>query len=247
MDKERAWLVTEKYNGIESPEFFTDCERLEAGEPLAYVIGSIPFLDTTIYLDSCPLIPRPETEYWVHKAIKTIHDSGLTTSRVLDLCAGSGAIGVAVLKAIPDVMVDFAEIDERHHATIRKNIEANGIAPTRTHIYGGDLFQHIDGRYDFILANPPYIDPALGRTETSVKDFEPHQALYGGIDGIEIIHRIIEDTPLHLIGRGVLFMEHEPEQAEYIARLHVASQFSVTSLPDQYGVIRYSILQRLKK
>ena len=72
MNPEVDWLLNEKYHGEKTSAFFTDCVRLETGEPLAYVIGHIPFLDCTIYLDSRPLIPRVETEFWVEKLITTI-------------------------------------------------------------------------------------------------------------------------------------------------------------------------------
>ena len=87
------WLLKEKYKGVKSRAFLADCQELKAGVPLAYVIGSIPFLDTKIYLDSKPLIPRPETEYWTEQAIKSIKT--VASANVLDLCSGSVCIGVA--------------------------------------------------------------------------------------------------------------------------------------------------------
>src|SRR5512138_3415194 len=98
MVREEEWLLKEKWNGEKSEGFFADCQRLRDGEPLAYVIGHTPFLNTIIYLDSKPLIPRVETEFWVEKAIMEIQDFSrgqtLGTVQVLDVCAGSGCIGV---------------------------------------------------------------------------------------------------------------------------------------------------------
>ena len=99
MKKEITWLLKEKYNGIKDPSFYKDCQRLKDGEPLGYVIGQVPFLNTIIHLDSKPLIPRVETEYWVERAIEVIVKQASSVEkplRVLDLCAGSGCIGVAV-------------------------------------------------------------------------------------------------------------------------------------------------------
>ncbi len=103
MTQDEVWLLREKYQGVKTDAFFEDCARLKNGEPLAYIIGSIPFLNTTIFLDAHPLIPRPETEFWVEKAIA--HMNVRAPLRILDLCAGSGCIGVAVLTARKETRV----------------------------------------------------------------------------------------------------------------------------------------------
>ena len=106
MSQDIEWLLEEKYSGEKNDAFFADCKRLALGEPLGFLIGHVPFLDTTIYLDSKPLIPRPETEYWTEAVIADIKTNypardlentpGAEQLRVLDLCAGSGCIGVAI-------------------------------------------------------------------------------------------------------------------------------------------------------
>jgi release factor glutamine methyltransferase len=246
MNTEEMWLLKEKYDGEKTEGFFTDCARLASGEPLAYVIGHIPFLNTTIYLDdSHPLIPRPETEYWVEKVIKKIQDQGLTSITVLDLCAGSGCIGVAVLKVIPQARVDFAEIDPSHHATISKNIIMNSIDPSRANIFGGNLFENSTGKYDYILSNPPYIDSNLARTDTSVIAHEPHIALFGGDDGLSLIRQIIIDAPRFLAKSGTLVLEHEQEQSDAITVAAAIVGFRVNTHKDQFGIERYTHLTRI--
>ena len=146
MNQEQQWLLNEKYNGVKTPEFENDLKRLESGEPLAYVIGWQPFCGTKIYLDSHPLIPRSETEYWAKLVIDEIKTK--ESPKILDLCAGSGCIGVSIAKAIPDSIVDFVEIDKSHHTTILKNIKENGIDEKRTRIYGGDLFENVIDQYE---------------------------------------------------------------------------------------------------
>jgi release factor glutamine methyltransferase len=242
MTQEETWLLKEKYNGEETDGFSADCERLREGVPLAYVIGYVPFLDTTISLDSHPLIPRPETEFWTSRAIELMKKH--TALKVLDLCAGSGCIGVSVLKALPHAFVDFAEIDEAHHETISKNIVQNGIDVARSRIFGGDLFEHIADRYDAILSNPPYIDPHIDRAEDSVKRYEPHAALYGGKDGLEFITRILTDAQSHLLEAGILFMEHEPEQEAAIRKEAARLGYAALTHEDQYGIPRYTAFTR---
>lgn len=239
-NQDETWLLQEKYNGEKTAEFFADCKRLEAGEPLAYLIGHVQFLGTTIHLDSRPLIPRAETEFWVEKAIVGISRGEASGVTVLDLCAGSGCIGVAVGAHVADSHITFAEIDSEHLPTIEKNCLVNDIRNFT--IRTSDLLSEIEDSFDFILSNPPYIDPALDRTETSVKNHEPHLALYGGAHGCELIERIIKEAPNHLKPKGQLWLEHEPEQTPVIDSLGAASGFTVSTLPDQYGILRYSVL-----
>lgn len=295
-NQESAWLLEEKYGGVETEAFYADCEQLLAGTPLAYLIGQVPFLNCTIYLDSHPLIPRPETEYWVEQAITTIQaqstrrdleqntEGGLASSlKILDLCAGSGAIGVAVAKAVSDAHVTFAEIDPTHLSTITKNIKINLLGDSITEIIESDLFSalqkdvaasvfdevrsvgeflkepydeygdekigthnkeiHKQNRgFDYILTNPPYIDAAAYTVEASVIENEPHLALFGGSEGMEIIKRIIEVAPSHLNPDGQLWIEHEPAQVNTLAELALQNGFTIVTHPDQYGVPRFSIL-----
>lgn len=241
MNREQEWLLRDKYQGAECEAFRADCARLESGEPLAYIIGWVPFLTTKIYLDSKPLIPRPETEYWTAKAIAEINQSGNSSPKILDLCAGSGCIGIAMLAAVPDAACDFAELDRVHHATILKNVRENGIDESRIRIMGGSLFENVHDTYDVIVTNPPYIDPELSlRVEESVINHEPHLALFGGSAGMEPLSEIVQEAPAHLNPGGVLYLEHEPEQEFEIKKLLAGTE----SFPDQYGIARYSVWKK---
>lgn len=244
MNQDEQWLLKEKYHDKITNEFKADCERLQAGEPLAYLIGSIPFLSTTIHLDSHPLIPRPETEFWTEKAIKQIRGAALKEPKILDLCAGSGAIGVAVLKEVPEAQVTFAEIDPTHFPTIEKNIKeniSNPVPPTYS-VVQSDLFQNITGSFDYILTNPPYIDEEADTVDQSVVSFEPHRALFGGEKGILFIIEIITKARGYLTNTGELWIEHEPTQVDPIKKLAREAGFLCTVHTDQYGVARYSVL-----
>ncbi len=243
MQNETKKIIMETHGEIVK-QFHAACARLKAGEPLAYLIGTIPFLNTTIYLDSHPLVPRPETEYWVNKVITECFEPSKPT-KVLDLCAGSGCIGIAVLQAIPLSHVDFVELDKEHHSTIAKNIIANGIDLTRTHIFGGNLFENITEKYDFIFSNPPYIDKALNRTTDSVISYEPHLALFGGENGLDIISEIIMNAPCFLKEGGTLVIEHEPEQTGEIKNIAQHVQLGTETCKDQFGVLRFTYLTRL--
>lgn len=237
-----SWLLKEKFGGEKSDAFFADCKSLALGKPLAYLIGWTPFLNCKIWLDSLPLIPRPETEFWTEKAIEAMKQSTLKSPRVLDLCSGSGCIGVAVAKTIGDARVDFSEIDSSHIPTIKKNLHENGLSEEKSIVAHTNLFTGLSHKYDFIFSNPPYIDAALERADSSVIENEPYVALFGGKDGMEIITQIIEQASSHINPHGQMWLEHEPEQTDAINKLGRSHRFSVTTNRDQYGVERYSIL-----
>lgn len=244
MNQEEQWLLKEKYAGVPDAAFQADCKRLASGEPLGYLIGHVPFLDCTIYLDSCPLIPRTETEYWTEQFI-TQHRLN-KNHRVLDLCAGSGCIGVAVARAFPSCSITFAEIEEQHLQTIAKNLSCNvptySTAADQYDVRHSNLFTDVEDTFDHILSNPPYIDPNLDRTTASVKNHEPAIALYGGQQGLQHIAHIIENAPTYLNPGGTLWFEHEPEQTVAIAKLLTISDFAqYITHNDQYQIPRFTI------
>lgn len=241
--KEEQWLLEEKYQGVASLEFEKDKARLAAGEPLAYVIGSIPFLGLTVHLDSKPLIPRPETEWWVEKMLEQIAaGSAGRACSFLDLCAGSGAIGCTVLNSLPHMIVSFGEIDPAHETTIRKNIRENKLDASRATIGIGDLFAPFQNQtFDFIASNPPYI-PEKRALPKSVADFEPAQALFGGADGLAIIRRIAAELPHRLNPGGTAWIECDSEHVQAARDLFVAQGCTAEMRSDQYGISRFLVL-----
>lgn len=244
MEREIQWLLTEKYKDKKSPEFQRDVKRLKSGEPLAYVIGTQPFLDIIVSLVSRPLIPRVETEFWVDRAISEMRDTN-DEIRVLDLCAGSGCIGSAVLKQIPRSFVHFIERDVHHHVSIEDTLRINNIDRSRAMISGGDLFETACGQYDFILTNPPYVDANLRRVEESVIRYEPQEALFSAENGFGHIRRILKDFPSFLKYDGTLYIEHEPEHRDAFHQMMTASIVAL-HYEDQYGVTRYSKIRVLQ-
>lgn len=242
LSKEAQWLLKEKYDGAKSEGFHDDLARLESGEPLAYVIGHIPFLGTTIHLDGRPLIPRVETEYWVSQAIHVFKGSPIASAKVLDLCAGSGCIGVAFAHAIADCIIHFAEIDTSLHSLIARNCVSNGVEEDRMRIFGGDLFDSITETYDLILSNPPYLPLDSIHVAESVKRYEPERALYGGDDGLSYIRTILAQVRTHLAPHGLLYIEHEPDQKEAISTLAAQHGLSATTHTDQFKTPRYSTI-----
>jgi len=226
-------LIRDKYEGDAGRVTTEDAERLASGEPLAYVISWLPFLGVRVYLDSHPLIPRPETEWWAEMLIKKI---GSSVVRVLDLCAGSGAIGLAILKHCPNAHVTFSELDAEHLKSVEKSIRENKLDAARATVVSGDLFENLAGeKFDLIACNPPYI-PEGRELERSVTDFEPSKALFSGTDGLDLIRRIASEVPHHLTTGGSLWLEADIaniEEAQRLLTAHGAKQTDIRN--DLYG------------
>lgn len=241
MTPDLKWLLEEKYHGAETAQYEADKKRLAGGEPLGYVIGWQPFLGLKIYLDSRPLIPRPETEWWTEELLAHV---GRTTShmRFLDLCAGSGAIGCAALAKLPDVKVFFGEIDQVHMMTILKNIRENNLDESRASIRIGDLFTPFgDMKFDIIAVNPPYV-PADRVLPASVADYEPAIALIAGDDGLDITRRIAIELKNHLADDGVAWIECDRAAAAAAAALFTDQGFTALIRTDQYGKPRIVVV-----
>lgn len=264
MERDEQWVLDEKHGGTPGAAFDADKKRLAADEPVAYVIGHQPFLGLDIYLDSKPLIPRPETEWWTERLLETLASrepieeraqrDGASQSkfpagnyaapkaaseaqqlRFLDLCAGSGAIGCAALARLPNAKVFFGEADPGHEATIRKNIRENGLDESRAFVGIGDLFAPFgDMTFDIIASNPPYV-PDDRELPKSIADYEPAKAFYAGKDGLDFIRRIAAELPKRLTPDGTAWVECDREHAEEARMLFAAQGFSATVLPDQYG------------
>lgn len=227
MDQDVAALKREKPDWDEN-----DVARLAAGEPLAYIIGHIPFLGVSVELFSHPLIPRPETEWWAELLCEHVSNKPM---RVLDLCAGSGAVGLAVLSHCPTAKVSFGELMEEHQGAIAASIKKNNLEVAHADIRIGDLFAPFAGEtFDIIATNPPYI-PDDRELPKEVTQFEPPEALYAGADGLAVIRRTCAEAPAHLNEGGELWMECDianVEEAQKLAQDGGAKRTQIRN--DQY-------------
>lgn len=234
---DESLIRRDKYANDQSVDISSDLARVQAGEPLAYVIGWIPFLGLRIHLDSHPLIPRPETEWWTEELLTHLAEQfDDTPFRLLDLCAGSGAIGLAVLARFPHAQVSFGEVDAAHTEQIAKNITLNNLDASRADIRTGDLFAPFtDTTFDIIVSNPPYI-PESRTLDASVTNHEPALALFAGPDGLSLITRIATDALAHLRRPGELWIECDSTHTEKVRTLletHGATEAVVRT--DMYG------------
>ncbi len=243
MKKDTEWLLEEKYAGEKTEAFLKDTERLAKGEPLAYVIGWQPFLKLKIYLDSRPLIPRAETEWWTEQLLLSIiRDCSSAKFSFLDLCAGSGAIGCAILNKIQNAQVYFGEIEYSHKSIILKNIRENNLDAKRASIRIGDLFEPFENmRFDRIAINPPYI-PNERILPKSVALYEDERALYSGKDGLDVIRRVANDLSKYLAPNGQAWIECDSAAATAVATLFKEKEFLSEIRNDQYDIPRLVVV-----
>lgn len=244
-DKEFSWLLNEKHSGIFRPEFLKDAFRLKQGEPIDYLIGFVEFLGCKIDLSKRSLIPRIETEFWVEKAIADIKKSVPESAVCLDLFAGSGCIGFAVLKHIYGAQVDFADINIGCLQQVVINANCNGILSDRYRIIRSDAFGSIKGKYDYIFANPPYLARVKSKSiQPSVLRWEPPDALWGGEDGLRYIRILLRDARKYLKTKGKIYFEFDDYQKDDIEKILFEYGYNGHQFfKDQFGKWRYAVAE----
>jgi release factor glutamine methyltransferase len=189
--------------------------RRAAREPLQYIIGTQDFMGFTMKVKPGVLIPRLDTETVVEKAAALLE--GSKAPDVLDLCCGSGAIGIAVAK-MTDAKVTSTDLSDTAVSLTRENASANGAGITVLH---GDLFAPVKRKkYDMVISNPPYIrTDVIPTLMPEVRDYEPIEALDGGEDGLDFYRRVIEEAPDHIKDDGLLVFEIGDDQGAAVTSL----------------------------
>ncbi len=205
--------------------------RRLTGEPLAYILGEKEFFGLKFKVNSNVLIPRPETEHLVERAIEWVRDHYLRNETVdmLELGVGSGCITVTLLHLLPEVRATAIDISDGAIEVAFENAKAYGVE-NRIKFLRGDAAkcsQLLEGkRFDVVLANPPYIDEVDPRVEPGVKAYEPHIALFSpGRGGVEIAARwIAELRNLVKSGRAAAGFEFGSNQARMVEQLFYDSK-----------------------
>lgn len=178
--------------------------------PLQYLIGTVPFLDLEILVESPVLIPRPETEYWCHELITILKKLENKKIEILDMATGSGCIALAIAKALPEASVFGVDISSKAITLAKKNLSHNKI--TNVNFIESDLFENINKKFDLIVTNPPYIDENLyEKLDLSVKNWEDSRALICNDEGLKIIKQIIKDSHNFLKFNDEFFKKKVPQ------------------------------------
>lgn len=209
--------------------------RRAAGEPIAYLLGSREFYGREFHVSPAVLIPRPETELLVELGIAKLR--GLARPAILDLGTGSGCVAISLAGELA-AEVTAADVSPAALAVASANALRLGVA---ARFVESDWFSAIGGRFDLIVANPPYVaegDPHLAAGDLR---FEPPLALACGADGLSAIRRIVAAAPRHLLPGGWLFFEHGYDQADGVRALLLAAGFAdIEQHRDLAGIVRVS-------
>ncbi len=193
------------------------------GKPLQYAIGTAPFFEYFYYVDKKTLIPRQETELLCEKVIKA------NPKKVLDLCCGSGCIGLTVSKKAT-AKVLLADVSKDALKVAKAN--AKKVNAKRVRFVRSDMFKKVKGKFDAIVCNPPYIPTAVIDTlDDGVKNYEPRAALDGGKDGLDFYRILAKEAAARLTDGGVLYMEIGFDEGKTVPALF-SEQYDVKVFKD---------------
>lgn len=222
--RSRAWLFAHAEAPVapgSGARFAALIERRAAGEPIAYLSGSKSFWTLELAVGPAVLVPRPETELLVERALALLP---VDPVRVVDLGTGSGAIALALASEQPLWRVTATDLSAQALALARANACALGL---EVELLQGDWLECLPDRsFELIVSNPPYVaagDPALAGLGVR---YEPRLALEAGANGMEHLRRIVRDAPRHLVRRGWLLLEHGEDQGRAVRNELVARGFA---------------------
>lgn len=194
-------------------EFNEKIEKLKINTPIQYIINKQDFYGLEFYVDENVLIPQPDTEILVEECINIINNSQKCSncisnnnkeSKILDLCTGSGAIGISIAKNISNSNVFASDISEKALEIARKNAENNNV---EINFIESNLFENIKEKFNMIVSNPPYIETETIKTLSEEVKKEPIIALDGGVDGLNFYRKIAEEAKYYLKQKGYLALE----------------------------------------
>lgn len=212
--------------------------RRSTGEPIQHIIGEAEFYGLPFRVTRDVLIPRPETEHLVERAIGILRTTN--SPRILDIGTGSGAIAVALAHTLPAASVTTIDLSPAALAVARENAARNNIAE-RVRFLEGDLLAPVAGEhFDLIVSNPPYVPEADRESlAVEVREYEPALALFAGADGLDIYRRLIPAAFSALAPGGALLLEIGYGQRDAIHSLLSSAGFaSIAFTPDLQGILR---------
>ncbi|WP_067702183.1 peptide chain release factor N(5)-glutamine methyltransferase [Nocardia jejuensis] len=222
--------------------------------PLQHLTGTAAMGEIDLAVGPGVFVPRPETELLFAWALARLEAAGHEHQPVVvDLCTGSGALALAIAHARPDAQVHAVELDPEAMAWARRNaLQLSDEGDTPIDLHAGDvtdpaILEHLDGRVDLVVSNPPYI-PEDARLDPEVADHDPHRALFGGPDGLDVIRPMIATIARLLRPGGVVAVEHDDSNGSAVAALFTAHGGfdEILEHPDLAGKPRFVVARRTR-
>ena len=223
--------------------------RILKEEPLAYILGEWEFYGLPLYVDQNVLIPRDDTCAVAALAINKALFLG-QNPRILDLCTGSGCIGLAIASRVKDARVTLADISKEALAVAKKNITRNHMSGRVACVVADALKEPSGflGKFDLIVSNPPYITSEdMVDLPLSVKNYEPHLALHGGDDGLDFYRAIAENYKAALQPGGYLCFEFGMEQGDAVCEILESNGYTILERSRDYNDRERAVIAQWKE
>ena len=224
-------------------------QRILSGEPLAYVLGEWDFYGMTLHVNKNVLIPRDDTCAVTEMAIKKALFLD-ASPRILDLCTGSGCIGLAIAHRVKDARVTLVDVSKDAMAVAKKNITEQKLSGRVTCV-AADALQApaaFLGKFDMIVSNPPYITTEeMKELPDSVKNFEPHLALHGGDDGLDFYRSIAQNYAIALKPGGYLCFEFGMGQGDAVCEILQTNGYIILERSRDYNDRERAVLAQLAR
>ena len=216
---DRNKLIINKNDNVDinkENEYKEYIEKIIKGKPVQYITNNQEFMKLNFYVDENVLIPQPDTEILVEKVIKSIDI--MENIEILDMCTGSGCIGISLAKNIKNTKVTLVDISKEAIEIAKKNAIQNEVENKITFIQS-DMFENVKGKFDIIVSNPPYIKTNIIQTLDKQVQNEPHIALDGGEDGLDFYKILINEAHKYLKKDGKIFLEIGYDQKQEVESL----------------------------
>lgn len=204
-------------------------------EPIAYILGEREFWSLDLKVDARVLIPRPDTEVLVEVALERLTAQAAEAPRIVDVGTGSGAVALALAHEKKNARVQAVDISPDALEVARANATRLGLAD-RVEVVHSDLLAGVRGPFDLVVANLPYIRKAeIARLDEDVRAHEPHLALDGGADGLDLVRHLIRQATSRIVPRGAVALEAGFDQLDQVAELLRQASFEDVTVRRDYG------------
>ena len=238
---DKAYILThpEQILTKKQEECFEEAmQKIKQGIPIQYITNKQEFMGSCFYINENVLIPQPDTEILVEEVLQLVNGK---ETRILDLCCGSGCIGISLKNFLKKATVHLSDISPKAMEVAKKNAI---LLNTDVQIITSNLFENIQETYDIIVSNPPYIETSTIPTLSQEVQNEPHIALDGGKDGLTFYRKIIQEAPYYLTKNGYLCLEIGFHQKKAVTQLLQKNFENVITKQDLAGNDRVVIAKK---